>query len=112
MRLTEKDFYPVFEDVSFLCAFLFIILILQIPDTKLFNNYIGIEASIALANDDSEWSRDVLNVSRASSNQYLNEFEQVAPINKTPSRPSRAPLTGEDYDVQSHHPGLEKVGTC
>uniref|UniRef100_A0A914BVA8 Protein kinase domain-containing protein n=1 Tax=Acrobeloides nanus TaxID=290746 RepID=A0A914BVA8_9BILA len=93
VRLTEKDFYPVFEDI---------------PDTKLFNNYIGIEASIALANDDSEWSRDVLNVSRASSNQYLNEFEQVAPINKTRSRPSRAPLTGEDYDVQSHHPGLEK----
>lgn len=73
------------------------------------NEWIGIEASVAIPLDDSEWSREVLNESRASVSKYYDEFDQSTPFAKTPSRPSRSAMTGEDFQVQSHHPGLEKV---
>ena len=49
IRHVEKNDYPLFS---------------KVPDKQLCQNYIGIEASVAIPYDDTNWSRDVVDVSQ------------------------------------------------
>lgn len=65
--------------------------------------YIGIEASLARPYEDSDWSRDVLDVSHTSSQGALDEYNDDVRRIGTPGKPT-ALLPGDNVQSARHAP--------
>lgn len=46
----------------------------QVPDKELLTEYIGVRATLAIQQEDEDWSREVLDISCANSRDYLEEY--------------------------------------
>ena len=87
-HLVDQDFYPVFKHVE---------------EDKLLKKYIGIEASLARPYDDNDWSRDVLDVSHASSQGFLDDYKKDTSRIGTPGRPTGT-LPYDNIHTNRHAP--------
>ncbi|KAH7728016.1 serine threonine protein kinase [Aphelenchoides avenae] len=88
IHLVDQDFYPVFKHVE---------------EDKLLKKYIGIEASLARPYDDNDWSRDVLDVSNASSQGFLDDYRKDTSRIRTPGKPTGT-LPYDNIHTNRHAP--------
>lgn len=103
IRHVEKDDYPLFS---------------KVPEKQLCNNYVAIEASVAIPYDDTNWSRDVLDVSQRD----FEEEEKLEMANykfeesdvdsddewEDVKEKKKRSIPAPDFSRKTGHPSVEK----
>uniref|UniRef100_A0A915CTQ0 Protein kinase domain-containing protein n=1 Tax=Ditylenchus dipsaci TaxID=166011 RepID=A0A915CTQ0_9BILA len=87
VRLAEKQCFPIVK---------------KVPDSQLLTEFVAIAAVLMIRRTDDDWSRDVLDQSRTSSNDYLKDYQAKEGLSinrrsRTPMRSRGISLPGDNF---------------